>query len=54
MYIDGLLKRLKQSGVSCHIGRTYASAFGYADDIALLALSLSSLKRMIKICGVYV
>ena len=37
----------------CHIGRAYAGAFGYADDIALLAPSLSSFKRMIKICEVY-
>ena len=43
IYIDGLLDRLKQSGVGCHIGRTYADAFGYADDIALLDPSLSGL-----------
>ena len=53
IYIDGLLDRLKQSCVGCHIGRTYAGAFGYADDIALIAPSLSGLKRMIKICEVY-
>ena len=28
----------------------YAGAFGYADDIALIAPSLSSLKQMMKIC----
>ena len=31
-----------------HVGLTYAGAFGYADDIALVAPSLSSLKKMIK------
>ena len=35
-YIDGLLERLKQSGVGCHISRSYVGAFGHADDIALL------------------
>ena len=29
---------------------TYAGEFGYADDIALVAPSISSLKQMIKIC----
>ena len=36
--------------MGCHVGLTYASALGYADDIALVAPSLSSLKQMIKIC----
>ena len=31
------------SGLGCHVGSTYAGAFGYADDIALIAPSLSSL-----------
>ena len=39
--------------MGCHIGRTYAGAFGYTDDIALLSPSLSGLKPMIKICEVY-
>ena len=37
--------------MGCHVGLTYyAGAFGYADDIALVAPSLSSLKQMIKSC----
>ena len=36
--------------MGCHVGLTYAGAFGYADDIALVAPSLSSLKQMIQIC----
>ena len=36
--------------MGCHVGLTYAGAFGYADDIALVAPSLTSLKQMIKIC----
>lgn len=50
LYIDSLLDRLKQSGFGCHIGLTYAGAFGYADDIALVAPSLFGLRRMISIC----
>ena len=36
--------------MGCHVGLTYAGAFGYADDIALVAPTLSSLKQMIQIC----
>ena len=50
LYIDELFLLLKQSGIGCHVGLTYAGAFGYADDIALVAPSLSSLKQMISIC----
>ena len=51
LYIDELFLLLKQSGLGCHVGLTYAGAFGYADDIALVAPSLSSsLKQMISIC----
>lgn len=53
LYIDGLLQLLKQSGVGCHVGNTYAGAFGYADDIVLLAPSLDSLHFMIGICETY-
>ena len=38
------------NGLGCHVGSTYAGAFGYADDIALIAPSLSSLKEMMTIC----
>ena len=47
LYIDELFLLLKESGIGCHVGLTYAGAFGYADDIALVAPSLSSLKQHI-------
>ena len=50
LYIDELFLFLKESGIGCHVGLTYAGAFGYADDIALDAPSLSSLKQIMKIC----
>ena len=50
LYVDELFLLLKKSGLGCHVGSTYAGAFGYADDIALIAPSLSSLKQMMKIC----
>ena len=50
LYIYELILLLKQSGLGCHVGLTYARAFGYADGIALVVPSLSSLKQMISIC----
>ena len=41
LYIDSLFLLLKQLGLGCHVGLTYAGAFGYADDIALVAPSSS-------------
>ena len=50
LYIDELFLLLKESGIGCHVGLTYTEAFGHADDIALVAPSLSNLKQMMKIC----
>ena len=52
-YIDNLFTQLQHSGLGCHVGCSYAGAFGYADDIALLAPSLQCLKQMISICQKY-
>ena len=51
LYIDELFSLLKQSCLVYDVGLTYmyAGQFGYADDIALVAPSLSSLKQMISI-----
>ena len=38
--IDKLLTRLRESAVGCHIDGVFAGAFGYADDIVLLGVSL--------------
>ena len=48
-YIDFLLQ-LEHSGLGCHVGTSYAEAFGYADDIALVAPSMQCLKKLIIIC----
>ena len=53
IYIDSLLQKLKDSGLGCHVGLTFAGAFCYADDLALVSLSLSGLRQMIQICEQY-
>ena len=52
-YIDKLFAQLQHSGLGCHVGTSYAVAFGYADDIALVVPSMQCLKKMIIICEKY-
>ena len=51
VYIDGLLCRLRNAGFGCYIGTNFCGAFGYADDLVLLAPTVSSIKAMLKICS---
>ena len=53
LYLDGLLKKLKESGIGCHIGRNYCGVFGYADDLAIVSPTTFGLKQMIAICEDY-
>ena len=52
-YIDNLFTQFQHSVLGCHVGSSYVGAFGYANDIALLAPSLQCLKQMISICEKY-
>ena len=52
-YINKLFSQLEHSGLGCHVGTSYEGAFGCADDIALVAPSLQSLRKMISICEQY-
>ena len=49
VYLDELLLRLKCSGLGCHIGNVSVPAVSYADDISLMAPTVSSLKCMLNI-----
>ena len=53
MYIDDLLRQLKQSGDGARIGNKYVGALAYADDIMLLSSSILGLQRMLNVCGEY-
>ena len=50
VYLDSLLKTLRDSGLGCHIGGLYLGAVGYADDIILLSPSRDSHQLILKIC----
>ena len=45
--VNNLHERLIDLGLRCHIGNTFASTVDYADDISLIASSISSLINMI-------
>ena len=53
VYLDDLLKDLRKLGLGCHIGGIWFGAFGYADDLILLAPNRDVLQRMLQICEVY-
>ena len=49
VYIDELLNQLKNSGFGCYIGNIFLGAFGYADDVMILAPSKTSMNCMLAI-----
>lgn len=50
IYMDELLKRLRSSGVGCHLGNVFVGALAYADDLTLLAPSTTAANTLISIC----
>ena len=50
IYIDKLIKLLRNSGIGCSIGSFYYGVMVYADDIILLCPSRMGLQAMITIC----
>ena len=50
VYIDELLTNLRKLKVGCYIGGIFFGAFGYADDILLLAPCRSAMQQMISTC----
>ncbi len=50
VYIDGLLGRLKESGIGCYMRNSYAGGMGYSDDIKLLCPTLNGMQHMVDMC----
>ena len=40
LYIDNLIKILKNRNIGCKIGTNYMGVFGYADDLSLYSVHL--------------
>ena len=50
VYIDGLIKELRESGLGCCLDTFFYGCLGYADDLLLLSASRSGLQSMVNIC----
>ena len=53
IYLDPLLKKLREQGVGCHMGGLFVGVIGYADDLILLAPSRSAAQKMLDTCELF-
>ena len=52
-YVDDLLKELRSLQIGCHISGVWFGAYGYADDLILLAPNRQVLQQMVAVCEKY-
>jgi hypothetical protein len=50
LYVDDVLCKLQTSGLGCHVGIKCVNSVMYADDLLLIAASLSDLQKLIVLC----
>lgn len=50
VYMDILLGMLKEEGAGCHMSSMFVGALCYADDLTLIAPTVSALRRMLSVC----
>ena len=53
IYIDGLIKELRLSGLGCSLDIFFYGCLCYVDDLLLLSASRTGLQSMVKICEVF-
>ena len=53
VYIDGLLRQLRNSGLGCYVDQFFFGCLGYADDLLIMSASRSGLQAMVEICEVF-
>ena len=53
IFIDNLIKKVKDSKLGCYIGNKCAAIFVFADDVLLICPSRSSAQRLVNICFNY-
>ena len=53
IYVDDLIKKLKQTNKGCYFGKHFAAGLFYADDMAILAPSIKGLQLLLDVCGDY-
>ena len=53
IYIDVLIKQLRNSGHGCYVGPFFVGCIAYADDIVLMSPTKLGLAKMLDICQDY-
>ena len=53
VYLDSLLKQLRQLQLGCHVGGVWMGAASYCDDLILLSPTRSVLQDMLSVCEKY-
>ena len=53
VYLDDLLRKLRDLKLGCYVGGVWMGATGYADDLLLLAPVRSVLAEMVRVCEEY-
>ena len=50
IFFDELLRLLEDSGVGCYLGHRFVGALSYADDVALIAPTITAARMMLRVC----
>ena len=50
VYLDHLMKQLRELGVGCHVGNMFMGVLAYADDLILLAPNREAAEQMLALC----
>ena len=53
VYLDLLIKELRNLGVGCHVGGLYMGVVVYADDVLLMAPTRGAMQQMLNKCETY-
>ncbi len=53
VYIDGILERLKESGIGYYLSNSYVGGLAFDDDVKMLCPTLSGTQLMYNICENY-
>ena len=53
VYLDMLIKELRELGVGCHVGGLYMGVVVYADDVLLMAPTRGAMQSMLTKCEEY-
>jgi hypothetical protein len=53
IYVDDLIHQLESSNLGCHVGCYYYGCVMYADDLLLMAASISDMQKMLDVCALF-